>query len=98
MARHDPSRLSNLTAMAEKSTTEGGDSMKAVFKHRDDVSVNLTMKDSGANVLAEAFAYSRTIGNAVASKLGLTGEEAKAKAGEIQRTLRRVRLAIENAE
>ena len=58
--------------------------------------VSIAMKDSGANVLQEAFHYSKTIGKVVAEKLGLSGEEAAAKASEIQRTLRRVRLALEN--
>lgn len=59
---------------------------------------NLQLKDSGAEVLQEALKYSKTIGKAVAGKLGLTGEEATNKAAQVQRTLRRVRVALENAE
>lgn len=72
--------------------------MKAVYKPVSFENVTLSMKDSGADILAEAFVYSKTIAKAVVSKLGLSGDEAKAKTGEIQRTLRRVRLALENGE
>jgi hypothetical protein len=68
--------------------------MKADTKVVEHISIN--MKDSGAAVLEETFKYSKTIGKAVASKLGLSGPEADAKAAQIQRTLRRVRLALEN--
>jgi len=68
--------------------------MNANTKVVEHVSVN--MKDSGAAVLEETFKYSKTIGKAVAAKLGLEGDEADAKAAQIQRTLRRVRLALEN--
>lgn len=68
--------------------------MKAGVKITENVSLH--MKDSGAEVLQEAFKYSKTIGKAVATKLGLTGDDADAKAAQIQRTLRRVRVALEN--
>lgn len=68
--------------------------MNANTKVVEHVSVN--MKDSGAAVLEETFKYSKTIGKTVAAKLGLEGDEADAKAAQIQRTLRRVRLALEN--
>ena len=60
--------------------------------------VTLSCKKSGADVMTEAFKYSKTIGQVVASKLGLSGDEASAKAKQMQRTLRRVRVALENAE
>jgi len=59
--------------------------------------VSVRMQESGAEVLEEALKYSKTIGKVVAGKLGLTGDEASKKAAQIQRTLRRVRVAIENA-
>lgn len=62
------------------------------------VAFNLQLKESGAEVLQEAFKYSKTIGKTVAAKLGLSGADADAKAAQIQRTLRRVRVALENAE
>lgn len=68
--------------------------MNANTKVVEHVSVN--MKDSGAAVLEETFKYSKTIGKTIAAKLGLEGDEADAKAAQIQRTLRRVRLALEN--
>lgn len=70
--------------------------MKATTKITENISVS--MKDSGAAVLEEAFKYSKTIGQAVANKLGLSGDEAAVKAAQIQRTLRRVRLALENRD
>lgn len=57
--------------------------------------LSIEMKDSGAAVLKQAFVYSKTIGNTVASKLGLSGSAHTAKAAEIKRTLRRVRKALE---
>lgn len=68
--------------------------MKANTKVVEHVSIN--MKESGAEVLQEAFKYSKTIGKTVAAKLGLAGDEADQKAAQIQRTLRRVRVALEN--
>jgi hypothetical protein len=59
--------------------------------------VNLGLKASGANVLKTAFKFSKTIGKAVAAKEGLTGQAAADRAGEIQRTLRRARIALESA-
>ena len=59
---------------------------------------NVTMQDSGANVLKSAFRFSKTIGKAVAAKEGLSGDEAAVRAGEIQRALRRVRVALETPE
>jgi len=70
--------------------------MKAIIKQSTRVS--LGMKESGATVLREVAKFSKTIGKTVAAKLSLRGEAASAKAGEIQRTLRRVRLALENAQ
>jgi hypothetical protein len=71
--------------------------MKANINEIVDVTVGLNMKESGAEVLTDAFVYSKTIGKAVAAKKGLTGSEAEEYAGEVQRTLRRVRLALEDA-
>ncbi len=59
--------------------------------------VTLDLKASGANVLRSAFKFNKTIGQSVAAKEGLTGEDAANRAGEIQRTLRRVRVALEAA-
>ena len=58
---------------------------------------SLEFKESGAAVLQEVCRYSKTIGATVAGKLGLSGENADHKAKQIQRTLRRVRIALENA-
>jgi hypothetical protein len=58
--------------------------------------VCINMKGSGASVLESAFKYSKSIGKLVADKEGLTGDEATARAEEIKRTLRRVRLALES--
>ena len=58
--------------------------------------VSLDMKDSGASVLQGAFKFSKSIGKLVAEKEGLSGDEADARANEIKRTLRRVRIALEN--
>lgn len=58
--------------------------------------VSIGMKDSGAAVLETAFKYSKSIGKLVAEKEGLSGDEATARADEIKRTLRRVRIALEN--
>lgn len=68
--------------------------MKATSKYTENVS--LALKASGADVLESAFKFSKTIGEAVASKEGLTGSEHSERAAQIQRTLRRVRLALEN--
>lgn len=59
---------------------------------------SLHLKESGAEVLQEVTRFSKTIGKTVAGKLGLSGNEADAKAAQVQRTLRRVRIALENAE
>jgi hypothetical protein len=58
--------------------------------------VCINMKDSGANVLESTFKYSKSIGKLVAEKEGLSGDDAIARAEEIKRTLRRVRLALES--
>lgn len=70
--------------------------MKATIKESAPT-VNLRMKESGADVLQSAFRYSKTIGRTVAQKEGLSGDDAAKRAGEIQRTLRRVRVALESA-
>ena len=61
------------------------------------VEYSLHMKSSGAQVLREIAKFSKTIGKTVAAKEGLDGDEAKARTGQIKRTLRRVRLALEAA-
>jgi hypothetical protein len=69
--------------------------MQATAKREEVITgVDLSLKASGAKVLTSAFKFSKTIGSAVAAKEGLTGEAASDRAGEIQRTLRRVRLAL----
>lgn len=67
--------------------------MKATTK--ESISVALHMKDSGAAVLQDAFRFSKTIGQAVANKKGLRGQEAADYAEKVKRTLRRARLALE---
>lgn len=69
--------------------------MKAIYTPSGSRKVALNMKDSGAKVLVKTFKFSKTIGNAVASKLGLRGQAHTDAAKEIQRTLRRVRIALE---
>ena len=69
--------------------------MKASVKQSTKIS--LGMKESGATVLQEVTRFSKTIGKTVAGKLGLSGNAADEKAAQVQRTLRRVRLALENA-
>lgn len=59
------------------------------------VTYDLTVKESGAKVLREISKFSKTIGKTVAAKEGLSGDEASNRAAEIKRTLRRVRLALE---
>ena len=59
--------------------------------------VSLSLKASGADVLKTAFKFSKTIGKTVAAKEGLSGQAATDRAGEIQRALRRVRVALEQA-
>ena len=72
--------------------------MKATAKRAEVVTgLSLNLKSSGAKVLQSAFKFSKTIGKAVAAKEGLSGEAATDRAGEIQRTLRRVRVALEGA-
>ena len=58
---------------------------------------NLTFKQSGADLFKDAFKFSKTIGKAVAAKKGLTASRAADYAGQVQRALRRVRIALENA-
>jgi negative regulator of replication initiation len=70
--------------------------MKAVAKTF--TRINLSLKESGSDVLQDALKFSKTIGKAVAAKKGLTGEAADDYAGQVQRTLRRVRVALENTE
>ncbi len=60
--------------------------------------ITLTMKESGAKVLQDAFHFSKTIARTVATKKRLTGEEAADYASALQRCLRRVRKAIENLD
>ena len=60
--------------------------------------VSLNMKGSGAELLQEVFRFSKTIGQTVAAKKGLTGEEASAYASSVKRCLRRARIALENRE
>lgn len=67
--------------------------MKAVANTH--VTFDLTLKGSGALVLREIAKYSKTIGQAVAAKEGLSGDAANVRASEIKRCLRRVRLALE---
>lgn len=67
--------------------------MKATIK--EVTHVKLGMKASGAEVLRDAFVFSKTIGKAVAAKKGLTGDEYSEYAGQLQRTLRRARIALE---
>jgi len=69
--------------------------MKAVYTPSGSRKVSLSMKDSGAAVLASTFKFSKTIGHAVAAKKGLRGQAATDAANEIKRTLRRVRIALE---
>lgn len=59
-------------------------------------SVTLSLKGSGAEVLQDLFHFSKTIGNTVAAKKGLDGDEATEYAERAKRTLRRVRRALEN--
>jgi hypothetical protein len=59
--------------------------------------VTLNLKSSGANLFRDAFKFSRTIGKAVASKKGLSGEAAADYAGQVQRACRRVRIALDSA-
>jgi len=59
-------------------------------------SVSLSFKGSGADVLQDAFVFSKTIGKAVAAKKGLTGTAATEYSERVKRTLRRVRKALEN--
>ena len=59
------------------------------------VTYSLQVKESGAKVLREISKFSKTIGQTVASREGLSGDAADSRAAEIKRTLRRVRLALE---
>jgi hypothetical protein len=59
-------------------------------------SVTLSMKGSGADVLQDLFVFSKTIGKTVASRKNLTGAAATEYAARAQRSLRRVRKALEN--
>ena len=69
--------------------------MRAIAKREEVVTgIELNLKASGAEVLRTAFKFSKTIGKTVASKEGLSGEAAEERAGEIQRALRRVRVAL----
>jgi hypothetical protein len=68
--------------------------MKASTK--ETIHVSLGMKESGAEVLRDAFVYSKTIGKAVAAKKGLEGDEASEYASKVQRTLRRARIALDS--
>ena len=68
--------------------------MKATSTIEENVS--LSFKGSGADVLQDLFHFSKTIGKTVAAKRGLTGDEADVYAARAQRTLRRVRHALEN--
>ena len=70
--------------------------MKAVAK--TSTRISLTLKESGADVFKDAFKFSKTIGKAVAAKKGLTGTAAADYAGQVQRALRRARLALENVQ
>lgn len=70
--------------------------MKATIVERSP-SVNLQMQESGAEVLRDVFRWSKTIGRTIAEKEGKSGDEAAKRGAEIQRTLRRVRVALESA-
>lgn len=80
-------------------TQKGGDYiMKATATRANVVSgVNLSLKASGANLFKDAFQFSKTIGKTVATKKGLRGAEAEEYAGQVQRALRRARIALEQA-
>lgn len=73
----------------------GGDkTMNATSSIEEKVTLNL--KGSGAEVLEDLFHFSKTIGKTVAAAKRLSGDEASAYAARAQRTLRRVRRALEN--
>lgn len=68
--------------------------MKAKTTKRQ--TITLSMKQSGAKVLQDAFVFSKTISKAVAVAKHLDSEDAIAYATSLQRCLRRVRKALEN--